>query len=192
MDERLLTELREHQATLEHTVEQNWEVIGRIADAFVRCFQQGNKVLICGNGGSAADAQHVAAEMVNQFKLDRAALPTIALTTDTSILTCIGNDRAFEFIFSRQVQALGKPGDLLVGISTSGSSRNIQRALKMARGLGMITIGFTSEKGGRKMASLCDLFLVVPSPDTARIQECHLFVWHHLCNTIEQRLFQTN
>jgi D-sedoheptulose 7-phosphate isomerase len=185
----LLNELREHQGVLEQTVEQNADVVGHIADAIVRCFRGGNKLLICGNGGSAADAQHVAGEFVNRFRYDHAALPAIALTTDTSILTCIGNDSAFENIFSRQVEAMGKPGDILAGISTSGKSSNILKALDIARARGLTTIGFTGDKGRGSLGSKSDLCLIVPSTDTPRIQESHIFVWHVICGVVEQNLF---
>ena len=185
----LATELKVHHAVLEQTVEQTAGVIQQITDAIVRCFQQGNKLLICGNGGSAADAQHVAGEFVNRYRYDHAALPAIALTTDTSVLTCIGNDSGFENIFSRQVEALAKPADILVGISTSGGSPNIIKALETARRLGLTTIAFTGEKGRAKMGSKCDLCLVVPSSETARIQESHIFVWHVICGAVEQVLF---
>jgi len=185
----LVTELKTHQAVLEQTVEQTADVIEQITDAIIRCFRQGNKLLICGNGGSAADAQHVAGEFVNRFRYDHAALPAIALTTDTSILTCIGNDSAFENIFSRQVEAIGKPGDILVGISTSGGSPNILKALEAARTRGLLTVGFTGEKGREKMGAKCDMCLVVPSADTPRIQESHIFVWHVICDAVERTIF---
>ena len=185
----LVTELKTHQAVLEKTVEQTAEVIEQITEAIIHCFRQGNKLLICGNGGSAADAQHVAGEFVNRFRYDHAALPAIALTTDTSILTSIGNDSAFENIFSRQVEALAKPGDILVGISTSGGSPNILKALDAARELGLTTIAFTGEKGREKMGPKCDLCFVVSSVDTPRIQECHTFVWHVICGIIERMIF---
>jgi D-sedoheptulose 7-phosphate isomerase len=183
------TELKIHQAVLEETVERTAVVVGQISDAIIHCFRQGNKLLICGNGGSAADAQHVAGEFINRYRTDHPALPAIALTTDTSILTCIGNDVAFENIFSRQVEALGKTGDILVGISTSGGSQNILNALDVARLKGLTPIGFTGEKGREKMGLKCDLCLVVPSMDTPRIQECHIFVWHVICGIVEQALF---
>jgi D-sedoheptulose 7-phosphate isomerase len=185
----LVTELKTHQAVLEQTVEQTADVIEQITEAIIRCFRQGNKLLVCGNGGSAADAQHVAGEFVNRFRFDHAALPAIALTTDTSILTSIGNDSAFENIFSRQVEALAKPGDILVGISTSGGSPNILKALDAARALSLTTIAFTGEKGRKKMGSKCDLCFVVPSIDTPRIQECHIFAWHVICGVVEKTLF---
>jgi len=190
MDQSTLTnELKTHHKVLEQTVEQMAEVIGQIIDAFIRCFKQGNKLLICGNGGSAADAQHVAGEFVNRFRYDHAALPAVALTTDTSILTSIGNDSAFENIFSRQVEALAKPGDILVGISTSGGSQNVIKALETGRRLGLTTIAFTGEKGGELMGSKSDLCLVVASADTPHIQESHNFIWHVICGVVEQTIF---
>jgi Phosphoheptose isomerase len=185
----LVVELRSHQKVVEQTIEQSAEVIDQITDAIIRCFRQGNKLLICGNGGSAADAQHVAGEFVNRFRLNHAALPALALTTDTSVLTCIGNDSGFENIFSRQVEALAKPGDILVGISTSGSSSNILKALDTGRASGLTTIGFTGENGTSKMSPKCDLCLVVPSSDTPRIQESHIFIWHVICGIVEQSLY---
>ena len=182
-------EMQSHQKVIEQTVDQSADVIEQITDTMVRCFRKGNKLLICGNGGSAADAQHVAGEFVNRFRFDHAALPAIALTTDTSVLTCIGNDSSFENIFSRQVEALAKPGDILVGISTSGSSTNILKALDTARALGLTTIAFTGEKGSAKMSPKCDLCLIVPSTDTPRIQESHIFVWHFIWGIVEHDLF---
>ncbi|MCX6007717.1 MAG: SIS domain-containing protein, partial [Chloroflexi bacterium] len=164
-------------------------LIGDIVECICRCFQQGNKLMLCGNGGSAADAQHVAAEFINRFRLDRRALPAIALTTDTSILTCIGNDSSFENIFSRQVEAVAMKGDILVGISTSGRSANVLKALDAARLLGVTTVGFTGTGGQETMGPRCDYCLVVPSMDTARIQESHAFVWHVICGMVERALF---
>ncbi len=181
-------ELALHQVVLEKTIKESGEIIQAIIDAMVHCFKQGNKILLCGNGGSAADAQHVAGEFVNRFGFDRPALPAIALTTDTSVLTCIANDSSFENVFSRQVEALGRPGDILVGISTSGGSINVLRALETARTRKLLTIGFTGENGRQKLTHNCDLLVVVLSDDTPRIQECHLFVWHYICGLVEQRI----
>ena len=186
---KLEVELKAHTQILEQTVQQSSRSIDDIAECIVKCFRQGNKLLLCGNGGSAADAQHIAAEFVNRFRFDHAALPAVALTTDTSILTAIGNDSAYENVFSRQVEALAKPGDVLAGISTSGGSPNILKALDAARALGVTTIGFTGEKGRETMAKKCDLCLIVPSSNTPRIQECHLFVWHVICGNVEQTIF---
>jgi D-sedoheptulose 7-phosphate isomerase len=165
------------------------ETILKITHAIIKSLKNNGKVLFCGNGGSAADSQHVVAEFVNRFRMDRAALPAIALTVDTSILTAIGNDSSFEFTFSRQVEALARAGDVLVALSTSGSSPNILKALEVARARGAKTIGFTGEKGRQTLPPKCDLCLVVPSADTPRIQEVHEFVWHAICAMVEQTLF---
>jgi D-sedoheptulose 7-phosphate isomerase len=190
MDPRQIEEeLSIHTRIMQQTVTQCSATINDISDCLVECFRNGNKLMLCGNGGSAADSQHMVAEFVNRFRLDRAALPAIALTVDTSILTAIGNDSSFEFSFSRQVEALGKPGDILAAISTSGGSPNILKALDIARERRLKTIGFTGEKGRQSMAPNCDLCLVVPSADTPRVQEVHEFVWHVICGVVEQTLF---
>ena len=182
-------ELRIHTRILEQIVRECAPVIGEITGCLVECFQQGHKLMLCGNGGSAADSQHMAAEFVNRFRMERAALPAIALTVDTSLLTAIGNDSSFAFVFSRQVEALARVGDVLAVISTSGASANIFKALETARAGGVKTIGFTGENGRRRMASNCDLCLVVPSTDTPRVQEVHEFVWHVICGMVERALF---
>jgi D-sedoheptulose 7-phosphate isomerase len=156
----------------------------RIAAALTRAILSGNKILWCGNGGSAADSQHMAAEFVGRFRRERRGLPSIALTTDTSALTSIGNDYGFEKIFSRQVEAHCGEGDVLVGISTSGNSSNVCRALECARSLGAYTVAFTGEGGGA-MAALADATLCIPSRDTARIQEGHILCGHMLCDWVE-------
>ncbi len=148
---------------------------------------QGGKIMLCGNGGSAADSQHIAAEFVGRFINDRKPLPAMALSTDTSALTCIGNDYSFADIFSRQVSALGRAGDCLIGISTSGNSANVIEAVKTAHSLGMSSIGLLGRDGG-KLAGLCGCSLIVPSPTTARIQEAHILIGHTLCGAVEQRL----
>lgn len=185
----LAHELELQIATLQQTVEDCGQTISQITEAIVACFQGGNKLLLCGNGGSAADAQHVAAEFINRFRFDRQPLPAIALSTDSSILTCIGNDSSFNFVFSRQVEALAQPGDILVGISTSGGSANVLNALDAARSKGAGTVGFTGTRGNEGMGAKCDLCLVVPSTDTARIQEVHEFVWHVICGIVETTMF---
>jgi len=187
---KLEQELKIHTRIMEQMVAQCAPAINEISGTLVECFRKGNKLMICGNGGSAADSQHMAAEFVNRFRLDRAALPAIALTVDTSILTSIGNDSSYDFTFSRQVEALARPGDILAVISTSGSSLNILKALELAHELRVKTIGFTGEKGRVAMAPKCDICLVVPSADTPRVQEAHEFVWHVICGTVEQALFQ--
>jgi len=185
----LKAEFDSHKLILEQTIRESGKLISDLAICLVDCFQKGNKIILCGNGGSAADAQHVAAEFINRFRFDRPALPAIALTTDTSILTAIGNDASFDFVFSRQVEALAVKGDILVGISTSGSSANVLKALDTARIKGVTTVGFTGEKGRETLGSKCDYCLVIPSADTARIQECHEFAWHVICGLVEQAMF---
>ncbi len=182
-------QLRVHTRIMEQTVKDCSQTIGEIASSLVECFRQGNKVMFCGNGGSAADSQHIAAEFVNRFRMSRPALPAMALTVDTSILTSIANDSSFDFTFSRQVEALSKPGDILAALSTSGASPNILKALEAAGKQQVKRIGFTGEKGGETMAPLCDLCLVVPSADPPRIQEVHEFLWHVLCDIVEEELF---
>ncbi len=150
-----------------------------------------HKILVFGNGGSAADAQHLAAELVNRFRRERAPLPAIALTTDTSILTAIANDYSFEDVFAKQVEALGRPGDVALGISTSGRSKNVLKALAVARKQGLFTLGLSGGTGG-EMAEVCDLLLLVPSSETPRIQEGHLFFIHLVCELIEEALFETS
>jgi D-sedoheptulose 7-phosphate isomerase len=151
-------------------------------------FRSGGKLVLFGNGGSAADAQHVAAEFVSRFKRERAALPAIALTTDTSILTAIGNDYSFDRVFARQVRALMRPGDLAAGISTSGNSPDVLEGLVAARECGARTLGFTGERGGR-LRDLADLCYHAPTEDTALIQQAHITVWHAICLVVEQDLF---
>jgi D-sedoheptulose 7-phosphate isomerase len=169
----------------------NAELIGRTEDAAhacIDCLRQGGKILLAGNGGSAADAQHIAAELVSRFAFDRPGLPAVALTTDTSILTAIGNDYGYERLFERQVQALGREADVFIGYSTSGKSPNILRAFEVARQKGMITVGITGNNLG-PMNVLCDHLLEVPSGDTPKIQEGHLVLGHILCGLIETVLF---
>ena len=164
--------------------------ISDTADALVAAFKSGNKVLICGNGGSAADSQHFAAEFVNAFSrdLDRKALPAIALSTDTSILTSIANDFNFENIYSRQVMAYGKPGDVLVTLTTSGTSKNCIKAVQMAKSLKMKNIVFTKENA--QIISLSDIAIEVPSQSTQHIQECHMLAYHVITEIVEDKLFR--
>lgn len=156
--------------------------------ACIAAFSGGTKILIAGNGGSAADAQHFAGELVSRFYFDRPPLAAIALTTDSSILTAIGNDYGFEDVFARQVQALGRPGDVFIAISTSGNSPNILKAIEAAKSIGLVVIGLTGRTGG-KMKALCDVYLCAPSDLTPHIQECHLVIEHALCACIEETLF---
>jgi D-sedoheptulose 7-phosphate isomerase len=162
---------------------------GEIGETIVAALRAGNKLLIIGNGGSAADAQHIAAEIVGRYKQDRPAYAAIALTTDTSALTAIGNDNGFEQVFARQVAGLGQRGDVLLALSTSGRSPNILAALNTARKLGLVTIGFTGGRG-KALGALCDHLLVAPSDDTAIVQQLHLAVAHGICEAIEQAMMR--
>lgn len=163
-------------------------LIKEVALKLITCYKNGGKTLLAGNGGSAADAQHIAAEFVSRFYFDREGIPSIALTTDTSILTAIGNDYGYEKLFSRQVQAQGKKGDIFIGISTSGNSKNILEALQMCKEKGILSVGLTGLSGGN-MHELCDYCIKVPSNETPRIQEAHILIAHILCAIVEEELF---
>lgn len=160
----------------------------RVADLVVESYGAGGKLLLCGNGGSAADAQHWAGELVSRFLYDRPGLPAIALTTDSSILTGVGNDYGVERLFARQVEALGRRGDVLFALSTSGRSPNVLAALRAARDLGIATVGFTRDAGG-DMDPLCDILLRAPSGSTPHVQECHEVLGHAICARIEAMMF---
>ncbi|WP_456382672.1 D-sedoheptulose 7-phosphate isomerase [Hydrogenimonas sp.] len=183
-------EFEAHRRVLERSVAGLQHFIYTAGVIVTEALQAGNKVLLCGNGGSAADAQHIAAELTGRFKIERRPLPAIALTTDTSALTAIGNDYGFDQIFSRQVAALAKEGDVLVGISTSGNSPNVVYALETAKNFGCKTIGL-SGKGGGEMNNVCDLNIIVPSDDTARIQEMHILIGHILCQLVDNEYTTT-
>ena len=176
--------LIEHQATIKLVHEQLLPVISQSAERLCDVLNAGNKILVCGNGGSAADAQHFAAELVGRFELERGGLPAIALTTDTSILTAVGNDYGFEQLFSRQVEALAGPGDALIGISTSGNSENVLLAMQKASAIGCLTIGLTGKDGGA-IAKTADLSINVAVDRTARVQEAHLMILHLICEQID-------
>ena len=186
MTSLFLQNLEQHNALLATLHSLNDDVL-RAGQLASQSLQQGGKILFCGNGGSAADSQHLAAELTGRFIKDRRPLAAMALSTDTSALTCIGNDYSFDEVFARQVAGLGRSGDLLIGISTSGNSRNVIRAVEEAQKLGMQTIGLLGRDGGQ-LRSLCGHSIVVPSPVTARIQECHILIGHTLCGLIEQAL----
>lgn len=162
--------------------------IHAISDTITRAFKAGHKLLIAGNGGSAADAQHIAGEFLSRLNFDRNPLPAIALTTDTSVLTAIGNDYGFDKAFERQVRGLGRAGDVFIAISTSGTSPNILAALKAARDLGVITVGFTGNREAA-MTALCDHCLAAPSPETPLIQQIHIVAAHAICGLVERDLF---
>ena len=162
-------------------------VIQEAAGLVAATLSQGGKLMLCGNGGSAADSQHIAAEMTGRFVKDRRPLAAIALSTDTSALTCIANDYSFDEVFSRQVMGLGRKGDCLLAISTSGNSRNVLRAAEAAHAAGIRVIGLLGRDGGA-LRAICDVPIVVPSPTTARIQEAHIFIGHTLCAMVEEAL----
>ena len=178
-------EFSEHLKTAQATLEYIAGPLEIAANLCIDCLQNGGKILIFGNGGSAADAQHIAAEMVGRYKVERKGLPAIALTTDTSALTSIGNDYGYSHVFDRQVEALANEGDVVIGISTGGSSGNVISALKLAKDIGCKTIGFSGRDGG-EMNALCDINLVVPAEDTPRIQEMHIVIGHTICHLIDQ------
>ena len=188
--ERAIQELRESAELKIRCTEALPDAIEKAAQMLVDCFRAGGKVMLCGNGGSAADSQHIAAEFVNKFGIQRRALGSIALTTDTSNLTSIGNDMTFDDIFSRQVEALGKPGDVLIGITTSGKSPNIMKAFAAAKTIGVKTIGFLGRDGG-PCAKACDHPIIVPHNTTSRIQEMHITIGHILCGCVDAEMFGT-
>ena len=185
---KLEDELAAHVEAVRGTVAGSSAVIAEIVARLCSCFEEGGKLLVCGNGGSAADSQHLAAEFMNRFRADRRPWPAIALSTDTSVLTSIANDAAFDDVYARQVEALGRPGDVLIAFSTSGGSANVLAALETGRRSGMVTVGFTGEAGADRMGECCDLLLAVPSRVTARIQECHEFVYHYVAGAVETEL----
>lgn len=181
-------QLQSHRMLVE-TIERDMShQIAAMAALLIESFISGNKLLVMGNGGSAADSQHFAAEIVGRFKLERSALPAIALSTDTSILTAIGNDYGFDAVFSRQVEAHAVTGDVVVGISTSGNSPNVLKALQLAQERGCRTIGLLGKDGG-SIKAVCDLALVIPSTDTPRIQEGHIAIIHIVCDLVEKAMF---
>ena len=160
----------------------------KVADLIIEAFNNGNKLLFCGNGGSAADAQHLAAEFSGKYYLNRAALHAEALNTDTSFITAVANDYSFDEVYARLIQGIGKKGDLLIGMTTSGNSKNVIRALEEAQRKNIITIGFTGKSNGN-MKPYCDHLINIPSHDTPRIQECHLMLGHGICELVEKELF---
>nr|MBC7245816.1 D-sedoheptulose 7-phosphate isomerase [Chloroflexota bacterium] len=191
MKDRIISRaIQENMEVQRQVLEQCVGTIAQIAAVLVRALQEGHKVVLFGNGGSAADAQHVTAELVNRFLINRAALPAIALTTNSSILTSVSNDVSFDQVFARQVEALAQEGDVVVGISTSGNSPSVLNGIVAAKEKGAITVGFTGRSGG-KLKGLVDHCFCVPSDHTPRIQETHITVWHAICELIEQELFGT-
>ena len=181
IEQRLADHLNVLQKLMDSDLPEKLETCAKYVE---KALADGHKVLFCGNGGSAADSQHLAAEFVGRFQKERKGLPAIALTVDTSILTAVANDYGYDTVFARQVQALGEPGDVLVGISTSGNSKNVLLAVEEAKAKGITCIGLTAEGGG-KMAAACDICLAVPAKVTARAQEMHILMGHILCELVD-------
>ena len=183
--------IKEHQEITKRIIEdeKTMKKIFIVTEKIVECYKNGNKLLLCGNGGSAADCQHIAGELVGRFKREREGLPCIALTTDTSIITAWGNDYGFDTIYSRQIEALGSRNDVLIAISTSGTSPNIINAVRKAKEKGLFTIGFSGESGGR-LKDCVDVLINIPSNNTPRIQEAHILISHIICELVEEKLFE--
>ena len=191
MEEIIRRVAKESRRIQEGFVQKNTSQLINCAEYISKAFKNDRKLMLCGNGGSAADAQHIAAEFVNSFLLDRHPLPAMALTTDTSIITSVANDYRYEDVFSKQIQALGVEGDILLAISTSGNSKNILSAIMTAKEKGLYTVGLIGGDGG-KMLTLVDLSLVVVSNETPRVQETHILAGHLICELVEYILFQKN
>lgn len=189
MKDHIVKIFRESSHVKEAFLNDNLGKLANVIEAVTNALKSGNKVMIFGNGGSAADAQHIAAEFVNRFIIERPPLPAIALTTDTSVLTSIGNDYDFSEIFAKQVRALGQPGDIAWGISTSGNSPNVQKALEVAKKMSLVTLAFTGKDGGA-ISRMADFALNVASSSTARIQETHITAGHAICELVDIKLFQ--
>ena len=189
VDTTISDALSDHIAAVSGLAHGSELLLADVAHRIAQCFYAGGKLFICGNGGSAADSQHFAAEFVNRMHMERRALPAIALSTDTSSLTAIANDMQYDRVFSRQVEALGRAGDIIIGISTSGRSANVLAALVAGRSLGLATIGLTGRSGAAVLAPFCDAVLATPSDITPRIQEGHEFAYHVIAAMVEQRLF---
>jgi D-sedoheptulose 7-phosphate isomerase len=187
IDEIFKHEFEQHKSVVDATARAVRRDFGLTLAILEQSVRQGGKLLFFGNGGSAADAQHIAAELVIRYKKDRKAIAAMALTTDTSTLTACGNDMGFDALFERQIEALGRPGDVAIGISTSGKSPNVLRGLRQARNGGLKTVGLAGGTGG-EMATTCDAMIIIPSPVTARIQEMHITIGHMLCVALETRL----
>lgn len=189
MEDHIIKIFKESNQTKEIFVNENLLKIVQVVEAITRALQAGNKILLFGNGGSAADAQHLAAEFVNRFLIERPPLPAIALSTDTSVITSIGNDYSFSEIFSKQIRALGQEGDVAWGMSTSGTSENVLKGLQVARKMGLVTLSITGRDGG-EMATVADYSLNVSSQSTPRIQEVHITLGHVICELVDYKLFQ--
>jgi len=189
MKDEIVQTFRESADVKVRFIRQNAEVLAQAVKMIVQAFKAGRKVLLFGNGGSAADAQHIAAEFVNRFLIERPPLPAIALTTDTSILTSVSNDYGYADSFARQVKALGREGDVAIGISTSGGAANVIKAIQVAKEMGLKTVGLAGRDGG-ELSKLVDIALVVDSQSVPRIQEVHITIGHVLCEMVDRMLFQ--
>ncbi|PKN75305.1 MAG: phosphoheptose isomerase [Deltaproteobacteria bacterium HGW-Deltaproteobacteria-10] len=189
MEDHIIKIFRESNRVKEAFVNENLSRLVTVVEAIISALKAGNKILLFGNGGSAADAQHLAAEFVNRFVIERPPLPAIALTTDSSIITSIGNDYDFSEVFSKQIRAIGQAGDIAWGISTSGNSVNVLKGLEVAKKIGLVTIAFTGKDGG-SIAKIADLSINVSSSVTARIQEAHITAGHAICDLVDIKLFQ--
>lgn len=188
LTQHITSQLDESARVLQRTAQVCAGGVARAAETILAAYRDGYKVLLCGNGGSASDAQHIATELMSKLNRDRAALPALALTTNTSLLTAVSNDTAYEQVFVRQIEALGQSGDVLIAISTSGRSANVNAAVEAARQRGLQTVALTG-KGGGELAQLVHIAIVIPSDNTQRIQEGHITVGHILCDIVERTLF---
>ena len=190
MYSRLQEIFDQQKANMQHLTEAGYlEAVSEVIDVQVEALKKGKKVLIAGNGGSAADAQHFAGEFVGRFLKERAGLPAIALTTDSSVLTCVANDYGYDKVISRQIEALGNEGDVFIGISTSGNSENIIEAVNEAKKRGIITVGLLGKDGG-KLAEICDYVMLVSLQETPRVQEFHTMTVHMMCEMVEEKMFE--
>jgi len=189
MEDHIIKIFKESNRVKETFVNENLSKLVAVVEAIISALKAGSKILLFGNGGSAADAQHLAAEFVNRFVIERPPLPAIALTTDSSIITSIGNDYDFSEIFSKQIRAIGQAGDIAWGISTSGSSTNVLKGLEVAKKMGLVTVSFTGKDGGN-IAKVADFSINVSSSVTARIQEAHITAGHAICDLVDIKLFQ--
>ena len=187
MKETILFELKSHREIIERVIDSLQDDIEKVSTIALETIKNGNKIILMGNGGSAADAQHIAAEFTGRYKKERRGLPAIAITTDTSALTAIGNDYGYQHVFQRQVEALANKGDLLIGISSTGNSENVIEAFKKGKEIGCKSIGL-SGKGGGLFNNQCDFNLIVPSQDTPRVQEMHILIGHIICQIIDNSI----
>ncbi|MFH1407179.1 MAG: D-sedoheptulose 7-phosphate isomerase [Candidatus Omnitrophota bacterium] len=190
MKEKIKKIFKESIDTKKNFLSAHADKIELAAKAIISCYRRGNKVLLFGNGGSAADSQHIAAELLGRFRLDRKPLPAIALNVNTSVLTALANDFGYDETFARQLEGIGKPGDIAIGISTSGNSPNVVKALKKARAMKLVAVAFSGGNGG-KLKDAADICLTVPSKNTPRVQETHILLGHIICELVEEGLFKS-